>query len=279
MIQYKKLVNYAIRHKARYIIVGGDITPKHFSDDDTIKGERRFLEKDLPRILTPLKRHLPDSRLFLIMGNDDCAANLDILETEDPNFFQFIHGKRVELTEDYDLVGYSYVPITPFGIKDWEKYDLSDVSSNLREYYEQRKRANYNLNGFKSTASGWQRFSFTPEMEKEDSIQKDLNNNLLCMRADKTVYVFHTPPDNTYLDVGYNGNSLGSIAVRSFIENRQPYLTLHGHIHETVNRSGQYRQQIGKTLCVTAGNDDYGDELSLLVFDLYNPVKAERKLI
>ena len=69
------------------------------------------------------------------MGNDDCSSNLSILEKHDSSLFKIIHEKRLKLTDDFDIVGYSYVPITPFGLKDWAKYDLSKVPLNLETDY------------------------------------------------------------------------------------------------------------------------------------------------
>ncbi len=224
------------------------------------------------------------SRVFLMMGNDDCAANLDVLKKNDPGLFRLIHGKRIKLTEEFDIVGYSFVPITPFGAKDWEKYDFSEAPTNLLEEYEEIKRTNYKLSGVKSTTSGWERFQFTPEMEKTDSLQRDLFHDSFLKDADKTVYVIHAPPYKTNLDQVYNGFGdeavhLGSMAVRLFIERYQPLLTLHGHIHETVELSGDYKQEIGKTLCLSAGNSNIKSQLAVLVFDLYDPRNVSRELI
>jgi len=277
-VQYRKLVDYAIEISADSVIIGGDIAPKKFRDDSSIVGQRVFLEERLPELLRPLKVK-GQSTVFLMMGNDDCAANLDVLEEKDSSLFKLIHGKRIELTREIDVVGYSYVPITPFGIKDWEKYDLSEVPENLFEVYRLRKILNYKLFGFKTEETEWKKFKFTPEMEEKDSIQKDLSSDLFCKSPEKTVYVFHAPPDNTDLDQLYNGSHAGSMAVRLFIEKHQPYLTLHGHIHETVKRSGSYKQKIGKTLCLTAGNNNFGIELAVLVFDLYKPEQVTRKII
>lgn len=244
--QYRKLVDYAIKVSSDSIVIGGDIAPCEFGMKNRIKGQRHFLDKRLSKFLLPIKEKKPDLKMFLIMGNDDCAANLDILEKNDPNLFQIIHEKRIKLTEEFDIVGYSYVPITPFGLKDWEKYDLSEAPKNLLSHYELRKATNYDFSGYKSTRLGLEKFRFAPEMEKTDSIQKDLDRDLFCRDSDSMIYVFHSPPDDTNLDVTYYDEHVGSMAIRLFVEKHQPYLTLHGHIHETVERSGTYKQQIGK---------------------------------
>ena len=288
LAQYIKLVDYAIDSSADSIIIGGDIAPKDFPDRFFISGQRRFLEERLPELLSPIKERLPDSRVFLMMANDDCAANLDVLEKDDPNLYQLIHGKRIKLTEQFDIVGYSYVPITPFGIKDWEKYDFSEVPRNLLEEYEERKRTQYRLDGFKSAKKGTKlrsyEFRFTPETEKRDSIQKDLFRDSFCGDAHKTVYVFHAPPDRTNLDQVYYeftdiGVHVGSMAVRLFIETYQPFLTFHGHCHETVDLSGEFKEKIGGTLCLSSGNDHSSSQLTFLEFDLYKPEDVERKRV
>jgi len=278
-IQYQKLIDYAIKIAADTIIIGGDIAPKRRLADNYIKFQQQFCEHELPKLLYPLKEKLPDSNLFLMMSNDDCKANLDVLEKHSPGLYQLIHGKRINLTKKLDILGYSYVPITPFGIKDWEKFDLSNVPSNLIEEYENRKRTTYRLDGFKSTRSGWKEFQFSQDMEKKDSIQKDLSNKLFQNKPNKTVYVIHTPPNQTNLDQVLTKNHVGSIAVRLFIEDCQPYLTLHGHIHETVDVSGKFKDNIGETLCLSSGNHDSWSKLAVLVFDLYDPKHTDRIIL
>jgi len=283
-VQYKKLINYAVKITADFVIIGGDIAPKDFSRDNFVIGQREFLQKRLPQLLSVLKDKLPNSKLFLMMGNDDCIANMDILEKGSGDLYHLIHNKRIELTDSFDLVGYSYVPITPFGMKDWQKYDFSKVPKNLEVEYLERKRSNYRLKGKNSTRDGWENFIFTPEMEKVDSIQKDLAKGLFLKNPDKTIYVIHTPPSNTNLDITSpgalsRGAHVGSMAVRLFIEKHQPFLTLHGHIHETVQLSAEFKHKIGNTLCLTSGNHNIGDNLKMLVFELDKPQNVKRIII
>ncbi len=277
--QYQKLVEYALQISAQSIIIGGDIAPKHFSTAKFIDGQRKFLKEHLPELLAPLHKKSSSIKVFLMLGNDDAAANQDVLEEQHHNRYIPIHGKRIPLTKEYDLVGYSYVPITPFGIKDWEKFDLSTIPAHLHEQYDERKRTNYRWNGFKTSAAGWHDFMFTPEMEKTDSIQRDLATPLFTQKAQRTLYIIHTPPDQTHLDQIINGSHVGSLAVRDFIEKWQPYLTLHGHIHETVDVSGYFREDIGRTICLSSGNHNVGETVAIIKFDLSAPEKAERILL
>lgn len=62
------------------------------------------------------------------------------------------------------------------------------------------------------------------------------------------ILVSHTPPVQTKTDRLVNGNHVGSKAVRTFIEEKQPLLCLTGHIHES--RGQDY---IGRTLVLNPG--------------------------
>lgn len=277
--QYEKLVDFGKSTSAHSLIIGGDIAPKRGKREHFIRMQRTFLSERLPELLLPFKMELPNSHIYLMMGNDDCACNLDVLERYDSKLFHLIHGRRLNLTEDFDIVGYSFVPITPFMLKDWEKFDLSEVPTALATEYVQRKSWNYRLEGFRSTPQGWKRFHFAETIEKKDSIQKDLKKRVFTKEPENTLYVIHTPPDGTHLDQRYDGSHVGSMAVKLFIEERQPYSTLHGHIHETVAVSGRFKEVIGNSISLSAGNDDLGKDLSILTFDLYDLKTTERRVI
>ena len=98
------------------------------------------------------------------------------------------------------------------------------------------------------------------------------------------MFLFHTPPHETKLDrAALDGKMVdhvpldlhvGSIAVRRFIEARQPLLTLHGHIHESARLTGSWRDRIGRTHLFSAAHD--GPELALVRFDLEHPEGATR---
>jgi Icc-related predicted phosphoesterase len=78
--------------------------------------------------------------------------------------------------------------------------------------------------------------------------------------------------DHVPLDV-----HVGSIAIKRFIEERQPLLSLHGHIHEAPRLTGAWRERVGRTHCFTAAHD--GPELALVRFDLDDLESATRELL
>lgn len=281
--QFNTLFSYASKINSKTIIVGGDIAPKEeeisLSNPAYIEEQRRFLVDELPRLVRNFKKHSPQTNILLMMGNDDCAANLDVLENY-PELFRNIHYKRFCLDDNYEIVGYSFVPITPFGIKDFEKFDLSFVQEKEREEYE-RRRLKYLLEGVHSTAKpiGWRHRIFSYSEEQKDSIQIDLKSPLFTRNPLNTLYVFHAPPNNTLLDILLSGEHAGSFAIREFIEKYQPRLTLHGHIHESVFMSGRFMDSIENTLSICSGNHNKGGFLALVDFDLYNPLYARRLIL
>jgi Icc-related predicted phosphoesterase len=103
----------------------------------------------------------------------------------------------------------------------------------------------------------------------------------------RAVFLFHAPPYRSALDrAALDGRTVdhapvdvhvGSIAVRRFIEARQPLVTLHGHVHESARLTGAWQERIGRTVCLSAAHD--GPELALVRFDLEAPADATRQLV
>jgi len=84
----------------------------------------------------------------------------------------------------------------------------------------------------------------------------------------RAIFNFHCPPSDTHLDQaprldaelrpvvdasGLRTASVGSLAVRRSIEDAQPLLGLHGHVHESPGA-----EKLGRTLCLNPGSE-YAD--------------------
>ena len=282
-MQFEAFLEYATQTKPATVIIGGELASKDVAIDPRnsryIDAQRNFLGNELPLLIRSLKQSLPTTQVFVLLGNDDCAVNIDVLNSH-PELYREIHGKRFRLDEKHEIVGYSFVPITPFGIKDFEKFDLSEVPEWARKEYEARKRTNYRLDGIRSVSEptlGWKPYTFEQQQERVDSIQRDLDADVFTASPQNTVYVFHAPPHNTPLDVIGNNIHVGSFAVRSFIERNKPKLTLHGHIHETVDMTGKFMDVIGESVLISAGNHNYDSKVAIVEFDLYRPESAQRR--
>jgi Icc-related predicted phosphoesterase len=209
--------------------------------------------------------------VFLILGNDDGRFEESrVEEYERKGLWSYVHNRRV-IWREYAVYGYAYVPPTPFLLKDWERYDVSTYADP----------------GCVSPEEGWHTIPIPKGILKRATIQEDLQ--LLTDECDLShaIFLFHTPPYQTGLDrAALDGKKVdhvevdvhvGSIAVRRFIESRQPLLTLHGHIHESAGITGAWKERIGNTYAFSAAHS--GEELALVKFDLQDLGAARRELI
>ncbi|MFA6571583.1 MAG: hypothetical protein WCT77_10155, partial [Bacteroidota bacterium] len=182
----------------------------------------------------------------------------------------YVHSKKISYKE-YTIYGCAYVPPTPFQLKDWELYDVSRfVDPGCVPPTE----------GFRSVPADKriiEHLTIKNELEKLTD-ENDLSNS---------VFLFHCPPYSTKLDrAALDGMKfdhvpidvhIGSMAIKQFIEKKQPYLTMHGHVHESTSITKLWQEKIGDTFAFQAAHN--GPELSVIHFDLENLSSAERILI
>jgi Icc-related predicted phosphoesterase len=154
--------------------------------------------------------------------------------------------ERYPLTDDIDIVGYMNVPPTPFNRKDWEKPDTPQAPFSTGN--------DVRLPGVVSSSGVLEKT--TIDLNSSDTIEHDLNR-LSEIIEKPFIFVSHTPPYYTDLDVIYNGLNVGSLSVRHFIEkwsmDGKLIASLHGHIHESPRRSGSISTMINNVLCINTG--------------------------
>jgi Icc-related predicted phosphoesterase len=127
-----------------------------------------------------------------------------------------------------------------------------------------------------------------PDFDPEhDNIKNDLQELTKEKDLSSAVFLFHSPPYDTSLDrAALDGKMVdyvpldvhvGSIAIQRFINERQPLLTLHGHIHEASTITGNWSEKMGNTLALSASYDSR-EHLALVEFDLEN-LQDTRRII
>ena len=270
--RYDKLLASITRHLPAAVFLGGDLLPRSalsaipFGHEDFVHD---YLLPTFTRTRDTLGAHYPD--IFLILGNDDPRrCEQDFVAAAGDGLWHYVHAQK-SLLADFAIYGLAYVPPTPFPLKDWERYDVS----------------RHVPPGCVSPEEG-SRTVPTEESEiKWATIQKDLASLVGEDPLDRAVLLLHTPPCDTPLDrAALDGKTyehvpldvhVGSIAVKRFIEERQPLLTLHGHIHEAARLSGKWKIRIGRSVCINGAHD--GPELALVRFDLESPETATRDLL
>jgi len=272
--RYKSLFKSIREEKPSIVLLGGDLLPSglysFLSKENVIED---FINDFLVTNLNELKNDLGDKYPFigLILGNDDGKINeQEFIDGEKHELWRYMHNKCF-VFNDYKIYGYSYIPPTPFILKDWEKYDVS----------------RYTDPGCISPEDGKYSVKVNKNVIKYSTIQKDLEKLIPDHSLDSTIILFHSPPYKTNLDrAELDGKKIdyvpldvnvGSIAIQRFIESNQPYLTLHGHVHESARLTGQWKDKIGSTNMFSGAHD--GPELSLVKFEINNLSKAKRELI
>ncbi len=243
---YGKLFALAVRKKADTIVVGGDLLPKTGEYANLINEQRQFITGTLHPLLLAFRDSNPAVDVLLMMGNDDFQVNLPLLEEmEAEGLLKLLHMKVHPYTQDLSIAGYSCVRPTPFSCKDWERYD--DESRILQP------------GPYRSVISTMDGLADIDEQEwyaSHPTIEEGLEQLARMSDPKRTLYVLHDPPWNTTLDTLWNGQHIGSMAVRRFIEQHQPPLVLSGHIHESPKASGKILDRIGETLCVNPGQTE-----------------------
>ncbi|MBN2683068.1 MAG: metallophosphoesterase [Bacteroidales bacterium] len=264
--RFDTLFQKIAKRKPEIVFIGGDITPAFSVGFDNFVEEYFFPE--LLKLKTSMKDCYPE--IFLILGNDDPRSwEKEFMNKKYEHLFKYCHFKTFNY-KGYQITGYSFIPPTPFRLKDWERFDVS-------RYVDPGCTAPYE--GSLSVSPG--------EDLEYTTIEQHLKILTENLKMEKSVFLFHTPPYQTKLDrAALDGQmidhvpldlNVGSIAVKRFIEDKQPHITLHGHIHESSTITGYWKEEIGKTHCFTAAYEN--KQLALVSFILENPKENKREIL
>jgi Icc-related predicted phosphoesterase len=272
--RYHKLFEELRREPPQAVFIGGDILPgEHHLVTASVEEGNNFIEYFLQKKFVELKKEIKDAypRVFIILGNDDSRSEeKKLVEAEKSGIWEYIHNKKSKF-KDYSIYGYSYIPPSPFLLKDWEKYDVS----------------RYVDPGSVSPEEGIRTVEVNQTEIKYSTIAEDIKQLAGDGDLSRAIFLFHAPPYKTKLDrADLEGKKIdhvpldvhvGSVAIQRFIEGHQPLLTLHGHIHESARLTHSWKDSIGKTHMFSAAHD--GPELALIRFDLEDLDKATRQLL
>lgn len=184
------------------------------------------MRSTVQRWLEYAKTKLADSpvTIYTAPGNDDPLAVDEVLMDHGDARIQFVEGQIIEIAPGMQMLSTGYTNVTP-----WDTH---------REYSEDEIRAHLK--------------------EMTDRLDNPAT----------AIFNIHVPPHNSRLDTApLLGQDLkvktsagavvtapvGSVAVREAIEDVQPLLTLHGHIHES---GGAVK--LGRTTAINVGSE-YGE--------------------
>jgi Icc-related predicted phosphoesterase len=243
---YQELLALAISSSPEIIVLGGDLLPsfpptKRY--EDMVPNQKTFTDQFLSPFFKRILETTSVKQVFLIPGNWDLGYSY--LFKEPKEGIMDLNQRSYRLKNGYELIGYPFVPPTPFRPKDYEKIDDEEAA------WPPQKNPSY----IRSSDQTDQLISIDPHLylRQRETIREDLNRLPRPLYQKRAIYIMHSPPFGTRLDFIQGGKSAGSQSIKAFIEEFQPFLTLHGHIHESPEISGAYFDRIGETLSINPG--------------------------
>jgi len=264
---YQELLELANSSSAEMIVLGGDLLPsfpptKRY--EEMLPNQKTFANEFLIPFFRRINETTGVKEIFLIPGNWDLGYFY--LFKEPVEGIVDLNQKGYHLKSGYELIGYPFVPPTPFRPKDFEKMDDPEAP------WPPQKNPSY----IRASGQTDQLAIVDPHLylRQRETIREDLAKLPKPFYPGKTIYVMHSPPFGTGLDLIQGGLHAGSRSITSFIRENQPPLTLHGHIHEAPGLSGTYHDRIGNTLSVNPGQFIRTirrvSRLHAVIFDLEN---------
>ena len=260
---YRELSELAISSSAKIAVLGGDLLPSVRQIGQCrqmIPRQKNFIEQFLRPFFKELIETTTVRQIFLIPGNWDLGY--PYLFEEPMEGLNDLSQKSYLLDNGFQLIGYPFVPPTPFWPKNYEK--MGDTEA----HWPPQPNPSY----IRSPNRIDQLVAIDPShyFRQQATIGDDLDGLPRPIDCNKTIYVMHSPPYGTGLDLVAGGQSVGSRSIRVFIETYQPLLTLHGHIHESPEISGRYFDRIGNTLSVNPGQFTSCSKLHAVNFEMEN---------
>ncbi len=159
--------------------------------------------------------------LYFMPGNDDLYSIDAVIAEFEEKGVHNPDGRRLWLDEDHEIVGIANANMTPWHCnRDIEEAELTARLDEVISLLERPEQAVMVIH--------------VPPFDSQIDVCPELDDNLKIVHRGGQVLM----------------KPVGSLAVRRAIEQVQPLLTLHGHIHEAAGHT-----RIGRTLVINAGSE------------------------
>ena len=168
-----------------------------------------------------------------------------------------------------------------------DQLDVDDVIERAKHVRLGEGRV-VEIDGYQMASTGWSNPTPWDTYREEDEAQ--LRERIrrvvseITAPPERAIFSLHCPPygskldeapeltaDMSLKDAGRATKPVGSTAVRAAIEDFQPALSLHGHIHEARGST-----RLGRTLCINPGSSYEQGQLLGAVIDLEGGKKVKR---
>jgi Icc-related predicted phosphoesterase len=279
-ICWKKFVNAASFYGADLLVLGGDFTGKLVvpiieQPDGTYRADRHGKEQILQQHdLEDFEKRIRNLGFYpTYMSVEEHAGYVEDPRGVDRLFDDLMHQRLVEWI-DYarEKLAGSGVHIVTAPAND-DPYAIDDIiEEHGGETLRNVEATIYEVaDGHEMISTGWTNPTpwNTPREYPEPEIQEHIEKMAVGLSDRSTaIYNLHPPPYGSKLDLAPELDDdlavqtsmgqqvmvpVGSKAVRNILEQHQPLLSLHGHIHESAGAV-----DIGRTLAINPGSE-YGE--------------------
>jgi Icc-related predicted phosphoesterase len=272
---FKKFINAADFYGSRILILGGDVTGKMVVPIarqtsgaflTTFAGQgMQFTSED--EVNDFIKRSSNMGFYPRVMTEDEFQETKSSPDAQETLFRQLIRERLEEwisYAED-KLAGTDVQVFAAPGNDDF--FEVDEILASSEKISLLEMQVHQLTDHHEIVTTGWT--NYTPWNTERECSEEELEDRLRTMvekvnDLERCIFNIHCPPYNSRIDVCPKlddelrvvyemGNPVlapaGSTAVRKLIEEAQPLVGLHGHIHEA-----RGEVQIGRTLCLNPGS-------------------------
>ena len=292
---WRKFLNAGVHYNADALILGGDMTGKALVPiihDGGDNWHATLLENRQELVGEEQVREFEDAVIrrgyYPFRSNPEAVARLHDNESHWHSLFE---EKMLETVKkwmdlaDERLAGSGIACVVCPGNDD--QLEVDEVVRQAKHVSLGEGRT-VDLDGFQLASTGWANRTpwDTYREEDEPDLAKRLSEVVAQVTTppERTIFSFHCPPYGTGLDdapeltedmrlkdAGRSTKPVGSTAVREAIEQFQPALSLHGHIHEARGST-----RLGNTLCINPGSSYEQGQLLGAVIELDGKKKVKK---
>jgi Icc-related predicted phosphoesterase len=295
---WRKFLNAGVHYSADVLVLGGDMTGKALVpviEDGGGHWHATLLENKVE--MTTEEEIVAFEDAVIRRGYYPFRTNpalLRGLEEDESHWHGLFQEKMLETVDKWmrmadERLGGTGVRVFCCPGND-DQFEVDEIIANAKTVELAEGRV-VDIDGFQMASTGWANRTpwDTYREEDEPDLKARLDKVIAQVTAPKerTVFSFHCPPYKSGLDdapeltadmdlknAGRSVRPVGSTAVRQAIEENEPALSLHGHIHEA---RGNCR--IGRTLCINPGSSYEQGDLLGAVIDLDGKKKVKRFLL
>lgn len=238
---WSRLVEAVAVEKPELVIVAGDLLPKYDGIQAQLAKLPLIRERagDISRM---------GAELIITAGNDDNQLALPALRQGETDLLWHDVTARSKPLRGYEFCGAPWVRDYPFPYKYWVAAE-SEADPGLNPL-QLGPPALLDRENEISLIKDWPAFlAGRPAIGQYLSQIAERVNNMAS-----SIWLIHNPPSGLGMDRCGSGDYVGSPAVRGFLARNQPFLAIHGHIHEAPEQpGGRWYAFLGATLCLQPG--------------------------